>query len=87
MCDYCHLDEIKSINDIPRCLFCSLKEFASDLMKENLSIKLFLKKDRVYYIILLIILVLIVKRIFESAVHKNQESNQTSWEEDCRWDS
>ena len=57
-----------------------------NLVRKKISIDTFIKKDRIYHIMILIIIILIIKKIYSVLVrNKNEESYHTSWEEYSRW--
>ena len=84
MCDKCYIDEV-SIDDIPRCFMQSFSDIFDDFTNGSLSLKSFTKNDRIFYIVLLIIFILIVRLFLKRNEHK--EPYETFWKMDARWNS
>lgn len=82
MCDKCYIDEV-SIEDIPTCLLQSVSDIFHDISQGQLNLQSFVINDRIFYIILVFIIVMIIRYILKG--NKNQKTDQTFWEMDTRW--
>lgn len=81
MCE-CHLEEVSILN-VPQCILSTFADLWKDICNGNLNGATFLKNDRLYYIILIIILFLIVrlcvrharteKEIMDNRIHMGEE--------------
>ena len=81
MCSRCHLDEV-SLFDIPSCILTSVSEMYREICMGTFTKKSIMKKDRIYYVIMLLIVILLIRVL---CVDKHQKSNQPLWELDARW--
>ena len=82
MCSTCNLDEV-SLMDIPKCVFISLKDMYEEICHGKIDKKSFLKKDRIYYIIIIVLILLFVVRGLH--INKHQQPDESFWELDARW--
>ncbi len=85
MCEYCYLEEVH-IGDIPCCIIKSLSELYNEFCTSgSFNMELLTKKDRIYYILLLVILIISVRLLLRGK--KYEQSDQPFWELDGRWNS
>ena len=81
MCSTCHLDEVSLIN-IPICVITSVSEIYREICMGTLTTKSIMKKDRIYYLIMLFIVLLAIRIL---CVNKQQQPDQAFRELDARW--
>ena len=62
MCEFCHLDEV-SIKDIPCCLMRSIFDTCEEIYNGSFTIKSLIKNDRIYYWLLLLIIMLCIRLV------------------------
>lgn len=84
MCDKCYIDEV-SIYDIPTCFMQSFLDIFHDLTDGSLTFKSFTTNDRIFYVILLIIFILVIRLILKR--NENKEPYEAIWKMDARWNS
>ena len=70
-CESCYLDEVK-ITNIPKCIWESITEIIPDYLKGTEDIySILTKKDRIYYIIGIVIIILVVRVLFFKQSYKD----------------
>lgn len=80
-CEFCCLDEV-TLFDVPYCVLDSLRAVLSEIGNGTFDLQTLLLKDRIYYIILVVILLSLFHML---RTNKYQQPDQSIWELDTRW--